>query len=105
MRLPKKEKNKHAFQQSALAEAIKNIELEISKINEERKRLSENMESASSGIAKSRKTEEALQEKIARLMTEEARLSEERKKLQTKLDALSEKMSKMTKIKAEMDAL
>lgn len=87
---------------SALSDAIKDLESEMSTLFREKSDLKKNLDSVTSSINVDRNKEKELQEKIAALLEKEAKLSQKKKNLQGSLDKVADKLNKISKIKSEM---
>jgi len=87
---------------SAIAGAIRDLELEIRKLNKDKAELKRESNEAGSNLDLSRAQERALQGRIARIIESQARLNQKRKSLQTRIDKDAEKVSKIVKIKSEI---
>lgn len=87
---------------SALAGAMRDLELEINRLSKEKTVSKKELDETTSAVNIDRKKERELQEKIARLIEKEAMLNEKKKKIQVKVDRLSDQISKISKIKSEM---
>ncbi len=94
--------NAKAGKQSALSNAIKDLDAEIRNSAKERANLKKEFGDISSAMEVDHQKEKELQEKIAALIEREAKLKQKKKNLQEKMDKVSDKMSKISKIKSEM---
>ncbi len=98
-----KKKKSRNVSQSALSEAISDLDVEMSRLARKRVELHGSIDNISDDVKDSRKLEEELQKKIAELAEKEAGLNKRRKELQGQLDRVSDKLGKITKIKSEME--
>lgn len=103
--MKKRGRGKNLSNESALSEAIKNLESEIRKLSKDKVGLKQELNNASSTINFDREKEKELQEKIAKLIEKEAKLNQKKKELESKIDSVSDKMGKISKIKSEMSEI
>ena len=101
MKREKREKGNNSSRR-ILSSAVRDLEIEISKLSNEKDVLRRELKKVSSSMDVDRDVEKELQKKIAGLVEKEVKLNQKKKILEMKIEGVSDKISKITKIKSEM---